>query len=96
MAVLFLLFSDFFMEGSYRLRMVHLSVNAVLVLAIFAHLFESFVWVMLLVCVFRRLFLVTLRSGTDDPMGSVWFSVHNHHLYIKQGLFDKVDNWTKG
>lgn len=54
MAGLFLPFSDFFMGllESYRLWMVNLSVNIVLVLVTFAHLCESFIGVMSSVCVF--------------------------------------------
>lgn len=86
-AGLFPPFSDFFMEvlGSNRLRMAHLSANTVLVLAIFTHLCESFVGVMLSACVFRWLFRATLCIGTDDTMGSVRFFVRNRHLYFEKG-----------
>lgn len=30
------------------------------------------------------------------PMESVRFSVCNHHLYIEQGLSNKVDDWKRG
>lgn len=29
-------------------------------------------------------------------MESVWFSVHNRHLYIENSRSNKVDDWKKG
>lgn len=97
LAELFPSFSDFFMKvlGRYQLRMARLSANSVLSLAIFTHLCEAFAWVMSSVCVFQRLFRVTLHSGSDDLVGSVWFGIRDRNLYIEQGLSGKVDEWKK-
>lgn len=75
--------------------MAQLSVNSVLALAIFTHLYEAFMGVMPSVCVFQQLFRVTLRGGSNDPVGSILFAIHDRNLYIEYGLSGKVDDSKK-
>lgn len=66
----------------YRVKMVHLSPNAVRTLATFSHFYEAFVGVMPFVCMFHRLFKMS-KNGGDDRVGCVRISVHHRESYIK-------------
>ncbi|GJN38800.1 hypothetical protein PR202_gb27875 [Eleusine coracana subsp. coracana] len=65
-------FFDFIMEFllSYSLRMTHLGPNAVITMAVFAHLCEAFVGVVPSVDVFRRFFKLSKIRGSDPGPGS--------------------------
>lgn len=89
-------FSDFFMEFLmlYGLWMTHLTPNAIITLAVFAHICEAFVGVMPSVAIFRRFFKLP-KTGGSDPVGSVRLTIRSKVGYIDYAPQLKIEKWKR-
>ncbi len=90
-------FSGFFHEvlDFYEIHALHLAPNAVMTLAIFAHLCEMFIGVRLTMRLFQSFFIPQLLQGA--VVGGCYFQPRpgTTRQYIESHLCKKWEDWKK-
>ena len=75
--------------ASFGLHVSHLHPNALIMLAIFQHLYEGFVGIRASVALFRHYFRPRIEEGRIA--GAVFWNRRNLHLFISLELRNKWD-----
>ena len=89
-------FSDFFCDvmNTYGLHLLDFTPNAVLTMAVFAHLCENFVGVHPNVALFRHFFMPRVERGEPLAGGIAWISrAGKKETYLEGELRSKWDEW---
>ena len=89
-------FSEFFCDimNTYGFRLLDFTPNAVLTMAVFAHLCENFVGVHPSVALFRHFFIPRVERGEPLAGGIAWISrVGKKEAYLEGELRSKWEEW---
>ena len=89
-------FSEFFCDimNTYGFRLLDFTPNAVLTMAVFAHLCENFVGVHPNVALFRHFFMPRVERGEPLAGGIAWISrVGKKEAYLEGELRSKWEEW---
>lgn len=91
--------SDFLIEvlNHYRIELVHLVPNSVLVLSIFAHMFEAFLGITPSLCLFRFYYQIIRNKKGSGALGSLYFKFQDTDKRVFPFLATKNSNpsWNK-